>query len=64
MASSNAFPKIFLTEDDVPGAKLVYPEVENHSNVQLQRWLVCRGLSSSGNKSALIQRYEYTLYYL
>lgn len=31
MASSNAFPKIFLTEDDVPGAKLVYPEVENHS---------------------------------
>lgn len=32
MASSSAFQYIKLKEDDVPGAKLIYPEIENHSN--------------------------------
>ncbi|XP_052083567.1 uncharacterized protein LOC127720860 [Mytilus californianus] len=51
MASSNAYQFVTLKEKDVPGAQLIYPEVENHSNVQLKRWLLCRGLTTTGNKS-------------
>lgn len=57
MASSNAYQYVTLKEKDVPGAQLIYPEVENHSNVQLKRWLLCRGLTTTGNKSILIERY-------
>ena len=56
MASCKPFQNINLTEDDVPGAKFVYPEIEDHTNVQLQRWLACRGLQTTGNKSTLIKR--------
>ncbi|XP_062614630.1 uncharacterized protein LOC134276383 [Saccostrea cucullata] len=56
MASTSKFQAIKLTEDDVPGAKLIYPEVENHSVVQLRRWLLCRGVKTSGNKCDLVQR--------
>ena len=44
MAASKAFQSIVLRESDVPGAKLVYESIEKHSNIQLQRWLECRGL--------------------
>ncbi|CAC5410449.1 unnamed protein product [Mytilus coruscus] len=56
MASSNAYQIVTLKEKDVPGAQLIYPEVENHSNVQLKRWLLCKGLTTAGNKSILIAR--------
>ena len=56
MAASNAFQSIVLRESDVPGAKLVYESIEKHSNIQLQRWLECRGLAKTGNRSKLIQR--------
>ena len=56
MAASNAFQSIVLREIDVPGAKLVYESTEKHSNIQLQRWLECQGLSKTGNRSQLVQR--------
>ena len=56
MAAANAFQSIVLRESDVPGAKLVYESIEKHSNIQLQRWLECRGLTKTGNRSKLIQR--------
>ena len=55
MATSNAF-QFVLRESDVPGAKLVYESIEKHSNIQLQRWLECRGLTKTGNRSKLIRR--------
>ncbi|XP_013419437.1 uncharacterized protein LOC106180092 [Lingula anatina] len=45
-----------LTEDDVPGAKFSYETAAEHSNIQLKRWLACRGLKSSGNRSELVAR--------
>ena len=57
MVSTNPFFHIKLNENDVPGAKLM-GEVEAHSNVQLKRWLECRGLVRSGNRQELIKRYE------
>lgn len=32
MASTSKFQAIRITEDDVPGAKLIYPEVEHELN--------------------------------
>ena len=55
MAASNAF-QFVLRESDVPGTKLVYESIEKHSNIQLQRWLECRGLAKTGNRSKLIRR--------
>jgi len=57
MAASELVLVVNLEEVDVPGAKLAYPLVEQHSNVQLQRWLECRSLPKTGNRSALIDRY-------
>ena len=45
-----------LTENDVPGAKFVHPNIEEHTNLQLKRWLKCRGLSTSGKRKDLIER--------
>ena len=56
MAASIAFQSIVLRESDVPGAKLVYESIEKHSTIQLQRWLECRGLAKTGNRSKLTQR--------
>ena len=57
MASANMDrPPILLTEEDVPGASFTYAQLERHSVEQLRRWLVCRGMKRSGNKSALLQR--------
>ncbi|KAL3869509.1 hypothetical protein ACJMK2_042180 [Sinanodonta woodiana] len=52
---------VSLTEDDVPGAKLPYPLVENHSVVQLKRWLQCRDLTISGNLSDFIKRVRHCI---
>ena len=47
---------IMLTENDVPAAKLVYNDVSLHTVVQLNMWLTCRGLETSGSKAELLQR--------
>ena len=44
---------VVLTEDDVPGAKLLEPP-EDCSVLQLKRWLECRGLPKSQKKKELI----------
>ena len=39
---------IKLSEDEVPGATFKGKDVEEHTNIQLKRWLECRGLKKSG----------------
>ena len=59
MASSQACNKkkrINLAENDVPGASFKNKEPELFHNDQLRRWLKCRGASTSGNRSQLLQR--------
>ncbi|KAI0214445.1 hypothetical protein LSAT2_000458 [Lamellibrachia satsuma] len=56
MASGYETSLPLLTEVDVPGATFVYAKLEKHSVDQLRRWLACRGLKRSGNKSALLER--------
>ncbi|KAK4880525.1 hypothetical protein RN001_008671 [Aquatica leii] len=48
---------ITLKPDDVPGA-LLSPNlsIEDHTKLQLQRWLACRCLKQGGTKSDLVQR--------
>ena len=53
-----AYPLIRLNEDEVPGAKFIYQTLEKHSKIQLQRWLACRGLVSTGTRAALLKRVE------
>lgn len=48
-----------LTEDDVPGAKFVHINIEEHTNIQLKRWLKCRGLPTSGKRQDLLERYYF-----
>lgn len=55
MANSDE-SSVYLTEDDVPGAKLCKPEIEAHTKAQLSRWLNCRGLKSTGLRPELIER--------
>lgn len=45
-----------LTEEDVPGAKFIHQSIEEHTNLQLKRWLKCRGLTTSGKRKDLIER--------
>ncbi|KAK4882500.1 hypothetical protein RN001_005819 [Aquatica leii] len=42
----------------VPGAVLQHTNVADHSILQLQRWLECRGLKKSGNKLELLERVQ------
>ena len=44
-----------LTENDVPGAKFVHPNIEEHTNLQLKSLLKCRGLITSGKRKDLIE---------
>ena len=48
--------QIKITEDDVPGGKLVYNTVEQHSVAQLKRWLRCRKCTVKGKKQDLVKR--------
>ena len=57
MASTRDFQKVYLADDDVPGAKIDTNQLESYSNVQLKRWLECRGVKSSGNRPELLQRW-------
>ena len=56
MASTQDFYDIILKPDDVPGGFINTDELENSGNVQLKRWLECRGLKQSGNRSDLLSR--------
>ena len=56
MASINPFKKVKLTEDDVPGAKLSNTKLIENSKTELKRWLECRNMPVSGNKTTLIER--------
>ncbi|XP_036004801.1 uncharacterized protein LOC105924864 [Fundulus heteroclitus] len=41
---------------DVPGSQFTGRTVEQHTNVQLKRWLECRGLRKTGKRAELIER--------
>ena len=57
MASTDTFTNVTLKEDDgIPGAKLNIEHLQEYSNTQLKRWLQCRGLKISGNRSELLER--------
>ena len=50
----NALP--LLSEEDVPGAaSFIHAKLDKHSLDQLRRWLACRGMTRSGNKTALLE---------
>ena len=55
MASGYVNTLPFLNEEDVPGASFIYAKLEKHSVDQLIRWLACRGIKRSGNKTALLE---------
>ena len=48
---------VILREEDVPGAKLTKSPA-SCSNVELKRWLECRGAKKSGKKAELVERVE------
>ncbi len=56
MLQNGSFVGVKLNETDVPGAKLIYADLRQHSVTQLRRWLECRGLPTSGNKAELAER--------
>ena len=56
MASTQSFCKIDLTPDDIPGANLDPNGFIKYGNVSLKRWLECRDLKITSNRSDLIQR--------
>lgn len=56
MAASDPVYSVKLTADDVPGAKFKYSNINEHSVLELKRWLECRGLPTSGNKDELVKR--------
>ena len=55
---------IYLTEEDVSGAKQPQKSIENNSVDDLKRWLLCRGLSSRNSEShaVLIKRYFFVYF--
>ena len=57
MASGHVNALKFLSEEDVPGASFIYAKLEKHSVDQLRRWLACRGINRSGNKTAWNDQY-------
>jgi len=54
MASTQEFKNIKLTVQDVPGANIDLNDLETCGNVQLKRWLECRGIKTSDNRSELL----------
>ena len=56
MAFGGPFFSVRLTESDVPGASLDGRACGECTVTQLQRWLECRGLKTSGTKPELIRR--------
>lgn len=45
---------VILKPDDVPGAILPNPVIENNSVCALKRWLECRNLKRDGKKAELV----------
>lgn len=45
-----------LTENDVPGAKLRFENIDEHSVAELKRWLLCHDIKVSGRKDELVRR--------
>ena len=64
MAASEPVYSVKLTIDDVPGAKFKYTTINEHSVIELKRWLECRGLPISGNKDELVKRYACSMFRL
>jgi len=54
---SSAASEVFLTEEDIPGAKLSKP-YDKHTVRALQWWLLCRGIKtpSSWKKQQIVDR--------
>lgn len=49
------YTRMTLTEDDIPGAKLLFPEdVRRNTVPQLQRWLKC----TADKKKDLVERQD------
>ena len=55
-ASWKISASVCLTEDDIPGAKLLKRSPEECNCWMLRRWLQCRGGQTTGEKAALVQR--------
>lgn len=51
-----------LKPEDVPGAILKAPNLADNTLVELKRWLLCRGLSCTGNKIDIITRLDALLF--
>ncbi|KAK3932703.1 Metabotropic glutamate receptor-like protein B [Frankliniella fusca] len=49
-------PVLLFEDDGVPGRKLDTRILDRYKNVQLQRWLECRKLPTTGNKKELQER--------
>ena len=49
------FDIITLSEEDVPGAKLI-GDFNHYTNTQLKRWLHCRGIKLGGKRQELLTR--------
>jgi len=47
---------IELFEEDVPGATLPKPNIEENTVKALKRWLVCHGQNPQGTKNVLLKR--------
>lgn len=56
--SDGGVNQLTLSEEDIPGAKLIQP-LESHNIPALRWWLLCRGIRvpSSLKKAKLIERY-------
>lgn len=50
------FVPIQLTSRDVPGADLPHPVICKNKVPELKRWLQLRGIPTTGNKAALVER--------
>ena len=56
MAVKCSYVVITLNESEIPGAELIHNDIESHTNIQLSRWLQCRGLPHTGTKNKLIEK--------
>jgi hypothetical protein len=54
----------FLTEEDVPGAKIDPATIEKLTVTVLNRWLACRNLATKGNREEKVQRLTFYFFFL
>jgi hypothetical protein len=60
MVSTWDFIKIILSESDVPRAKIDGNALDSCTNIQLRRWLDCRGLKPQ-EKGLIYYNHEYKM---